>query len=264
MMAQVAEYASGKAVDPFLQMALKPAESLSGEERAFLLRHSFYSDPQHMIHRYPRYGELFDAWQAQKNSGSRSLFGVQDFRDLQMWSQLAWFDEEFQEHDPEVRDWMRRGRDFTLADQRRMGEKQREIVGQVLPEYRKLAAAGQIEISTTPYYHPILPLLCDSNIAAVSHPGVPLPPRFRYPQDARRQLAMAREYDRAIFRRGAGGAMALGRLGFGRSSSPSPPSWDSNGPPPTAACSTARWGARWAWTACTAPISGGREAGGWG
>ena len=56
-----------------------------------------------------------------------------------------------------------------------MGEKQREIVGQVLPAYRKLAAAGQIEISTTPYYHPILPLLCDSNIASVSHPNVPLP-----------------------------------------------------------------------------------------
>ena len=28
----------------------------------------------------------------------------------------------------------------------------------------------------------------------MSHPGVPLPPRFRYPQDARRQLALAREY----------------------------------------------------------------------
>ena len=51
-----------------------------------------------------------------------------------------------------------------------------------MPDYRKLAATGQIEISTTPYYHPILPLLCDSNIAAVSHPNVPLPPRFRYPR----------------------------------------------------------------------------------
>ncbi len=193
MMAQITEYAEGKAVDPYLQTALRPAESLSSEDREFLLRHSFYSDPQHMIRRYPRYAELYDAWQAQKNSGSRSLFGVQEFRDLQMWSQMAWFDEEFQEHDPEVSEWVRRGRNFTLADQRRMGEKQREIVGQVLPEYRKLAAAGRIEISTTPYYHPILPLLCDSNIASVSHPGVPLPPRFHYPQDARRQLAMARD-----------------------------------------------------------------------
>jgi alpha-amylase/alpha-mannosidase (GH57 family) len=194
MMAQVAEYASGAAVDPFLQMALKPAESLTDYDKDFLLRHSFYSDPQRMIYRYPRYGELFDAWRAQKNSGSRSLFGAQEFRDLQMWSQLAWFDEEFQANDPEVSAWIARGRNFTVTDQRRMGEKQREIVAKVLPEYQRFAASGQIEISTTPYYHPILPLLCDSNIAGVSHPGVPLPPRFRYPQDARRQLAMAREY----------------------------------------------------------------------
>ena len=81
-------------------------KSLTEADRAFLLRHSFYSDPQRMIYRYPRYGELFDAWQGQKRSGSRNLFGPQDFRDLQMWSQLAWFDEEFQAQDPEVREWV--------------------------------------------------------------------------------------------------------------------------------------------------------------
>jgi alpha-amylase/alpha-mannosidase (GH57 family) len=194
LMAQVAEYASGAAADPFLQMALKPAESLTDSDRDFLLRHSFYSDPQRMIYRYPRYGELFDAWRTQKSSGARSLFGVQELRDLQMWSQLSWFDEEFQDHDPEVREWIARGRNFTLADQRRMGEKQREIVGKVLPEYQKFAASGQVEISTTPYYHPILPLLCDSNIAGIPHPNVPLPPRFKYPQDALRQLSLARDY----------------------------------------------------------------------
>ena len=119
MMAQVAEYSSGEAIDPFLNMVLKPAEDLTDHDRAFLLRHSFYSDPQRMIYRYPRYGELFDVWQREKNSGTRSLFGAQEFRDLQMWSQLAWFDEEFQQHDPEVRAWIERGRNFTLADQRR-------------------------------------------------------------------------------------------------------------------------------------------------
>jgi alpha-amylase/alpha-mannosidase (GH57 family) len=139
MMAQVAEYASGDAADPFLEAALKPAENLTDADRAFLLQHSFYSDPERMIYRYPRYGELYGAWEGQKRSGSRNLFGPQDFRDLQMWSQLAWFDEEFQAQDPEVREWVRRGRDFTPADQRRMGEKQREMVGQVLPVYRRLA-----------------------------------------------------------------------------------------------------------------------------
>jgi len=194
MMAQVAEYAAGQARDPFLDMVLKPAEALSDGDRAFLLRHSFYSDPERMILRYPRYGEIYEAWKGQQGSGAPTMLGSQDFRDLQMWSQLAWFDEEFHSTDPEVREWVRRGRNFSTTDQRRMGEKQREIVGMVLPQYRKMAASGQIEISTTPYYHPILPLLCDSDIASVSHAGVPLPPRFRYPQDARRQLELARDY----------------------------------------------------------------------
>ena len=203
MMAQIDEYAAGKADDPFLRLALKPAESLTGQDRASLLRHSFYSDPQQMIHRYPRYSELFNMWQSQKGrggaSGNTAIFTVQELRDLQLWSQLAWFDEFFKVEDPEVSDWVRRGRNFTLDDQRRMGEKQRQLIGKVLPEYRKLAASGQIEISTTPYYHPILPLLCDSNIASVAHPNVSLPPRFRYPQDARQQLAMARDYIAAQF-----------------------------------------------------------------
>ena len=194
MMAQVEEYASGAARDPFLALALKPAEALTDEDRRFLLQHSFYSDPGHMIYRYPRYGELFDARNAQIAAGARPNFSAQEWRDIQMWSQLAWFDEEFQAHDEEVREWIQRGRNFTLDDQRRMGKKQQEIVGKVLPEYARLAKSGQIEISTTPYYHPILPLLCDSNIAGVAHPNVPLPPRFRYPDDARKQLQLARDY----------------------------------------------------------------------
>src|SRR5215469_8602764 len=134
MLAQVEDYAAGRAADPFLQAALTPAESLTDAGRAFLLRHSFYSDPDRMIRRFPRYGELYDAWQKQKNSSSRSSFGPQEFRDLQMWSQLAWFDEQFREEDPEVREWVERGRNFTLADQERMGEKQRELVGMTMSE----------------------------------------------------------------------------------------------------------------------------------
>jgi alpha-amylase/alpha-mannosidase (GH57 family) len=196
MMVQVDEYARGVAIDPFLLAALKPAEDLTEAEQGFLLQHSFHADPNRLIYRYPRYGELYDAWQASNRNVERGrrAFGPQAFRDLQVLSQVAWFDEEFQEHDAEVRGLIEKGRNFSIEDQALAGRKQREILELVLPAYRRLSQAGQIEISTTPYYHPILPLLCDSNIAAVSHPGVPLPPRFQYPQDARLQLEMARDY----------------------------------------------------------------------
>ena len=77
MMAQVEEYESGQARDPFLDLAAKPAESLTDADRAFLLRHSFYSDPDHMIRRYSRYGQLYDAWRGQHNGAH---FSAQDFR----------------------------------------------------------------------------------------------------------------------------------------------------------------------------------------
>jgi len=195
MMVQVVEYAAGQARDPFLECAAKPAESLTDAERGLILDQFFHANPVRMIRRFPRYAELYEARQAQKDPAySRLGFAAQEFRDLQILSQLAWFDEEFLENDPDVLALIRKGRNFDLADQALMLEKQKQILSRVIPAYHQAAGSGQIEISTTPYYHPILPLLCDSNIASVAHPGVTLPRQFRHPEDASRQLRMAREY----------------------------------------------------------------------
>lgn len=196
MVVQIQEYASGAAADPFLECAVKPAEDLSEAESEFVLRYFFQANTDHLIYRYPRYGELFEKWKACGASPqvARRHFTVQDLRDLQILSQVAWFDEDFQEHDDEVKALIAKGRDFSLDDQKLMARKEREILGQVVLVYKDFTARGQIEISTTPFYHPILPLICDSNIASVSHPGIALPARFQYPQDALHQLKNAREY----------------------------------------------------------------------
>lgn len=196
MMVQIEDYARGAAQDPFLRAALKPAEELTPDEQSFILRYFFQANAARMIYRYPRYGELFDAWRAADFDPERALraFNAAAFRDLQVLSQLAWFDEEFQHHDPQVRALIEKGRDYSLDDQELTGRKQVEICGKVLPIYKEFAKKGQIELTITPFYHPILPLLCDTNIASVAHPGVPLPRRFRYPQDARHQIQTARDY----------------------------------------------------------------------
>jgi alpha-amylase/alpha-mannosidase (GH57 family) len=193
LIVQIEEYASGEAQDQFLRMALHPAERLDENQRNFILQYFFQANPARMIYRYPRYGELFDRWQG----GSQRSFDVQSLRDLQVLSQLAWFDEEWLNNDPDVRALVEKGRNYNLADQALLGRKQIEVIRKVLPIYKEFAARGQIEISTTPFYHPILPLLCDSNIAEVSHPYVPLPSRFSYPQDAKQQLQKASEFMRS-------------------------------------------------------------------
>src|SRR5712691_86679 len=185
MVYQIEEYASGKASDPFLDCALARAEDLTEAQRNFVLKYFFQANVEHMIYRYPRYRELYE---------KRSRFSAQDLRDLQVLSQLVWFDEDLLARDRELQQLVRKGQKFSLDDQRAMGRKQRESLARVLPVYRQFSATGQIEISTTPFYHPILPLICDSSIAAVSHPGLPLPSRFCYPQDAREQLERARTY----------------------------------------------------------------------
>ena len=186
MVAQIAEYASGKASDPFFECAAMPAEALTESQRTFVLRYFFQANVDKIIRRYPRYMELYD-----RRSAPMS---VQDLRDLQVLSQIAWFDEDLLAKDEELKELIRKGRDYSLGDQERMISKQREALAAVLPVYRDFAARGQIEIATTPFYHPILPLLCDSDIAAISRPGVKLPQRFQYPQDALTQLEHARSY----------------------------------------------------------------------
>jgi alpha-amylase/alpha-mannosidase (GH57 family) len=186
MLAQIEEYAEGKASDPFLDCALEPAEELTEAQRSFIAKYFFQVHVDRIISRYPRYLDLYNR--------RNERFSVQELRDLQIFSQIAWFDEDLLDRDVELRALILKGRDFSREDQALMARKQSESLKRVLPVYREYAAKGQIEISTTPFYHPILPLLCDSDIARVPHPGVHLPARFRYKEDARVQLERARTY----------------------------------------------------------------------
>lgn len=186
MVLQIDEYATGAASDPFFDCAILPAEQLSAAQRAFVLKYFFQANVPRIINGNPRYRELYER--------REQKFSVQDVRDLQVLNQLIWFDEDLRQRDAGLRELVRKGRDYSLADQALMAQKQREALARVLPVYRQYAAKRQIEISTTPFYHPILPLVCDSEIAAVSHPGVKLPTRFHYPRDAREQLQRARSY----------------------------------------------------------------------
>src|SRR6266576_1287446 len=116
LIAQIQDYVSGGAQDPFLQVASKPAKDLTQEERRFALQYLFQANPVNVIGRYPR---------------------------------------------------------------------ERELLGRVLPVHADAAKKGLIEISTSPFYHPILPLVCDTQVGAVSSPGLALPQnRYRHPEDA--------------------------------------------------------------------------------
>lgn len=206
LITQIEDYAAGTARDPFFDVAAKPARHLTPEDRRFALEYLFQANATHMIGRYPRYAELHEQVQAAGDAArAESNLSEQDFTDLQVLSQLAWFDEFFLE-ERGIAELVAKGRDFSEDDQRMVIGCERELITRVLPAYREAAQRGAIEISTSPFYHPILPLLCDTNIAAVSSPGLPLPQaQFRHAEDARAQLQRGLELYRATFGQSARG-----------------------------------------------------------
>jgi alpha-amylase/alpha-mannosidase (GH57 family) len=198
--AQLEEYASGSFNEPWFSLAFKPAEELTREDKSEILARAFQLNHERLLSRWPRLLELYE-W-SRPAGGAQALvtFTTRDWRDLQLLSQLAWMDEFWLESDPLVSLLSNRGKNFTERDKAALKGKQQEFLSLVLPAYREAAARGQIEISTTPFYHPILPLLCDSDIARVANPATPLPRRaYRHPEDAREQLRRAREYHERLF-----------------------------------------------------------------
>jgi alpha-amylase/alpha-mannosidase (GH57 family) len=197
---QLEEYASGKFNEPWFTLAFKNANELTREDKTEILARAFQVNHERLMSRWARFVELYE-WSLPAG-GAQALitFTARDWRDLQVLSQLAWMDEEWFTKDEVVSRLANRGKDFTEKDKAELKTRQLELIGMVLPECRRAAARGQVEISTTPFYHPILPLLCDSDIARVANPGTPLPRRaFRRPEDAREQLRRAKENHERVF-----------------------------------------------------------------
>src|SRR5712671_1010376 len=201
LITQIQDYVAGTAQDPFLNVAAKPAKDLTQKERQFALQYLFQANPTNVIGRYPRYWELRERFREHGYSAEKAekYFEQQHFTDLQVLSQIAWFDEFFLE-DNDVAGLIQKERNYSLDDQSFVIKRERELLGKVLPAYADAAKNGSIEISATPFYHPILPLVCDTNEGAVSSPGLPLPQnRFRHPEDAREQLVRALDLHQQVF-----------------------------------------------------------------
>jgi alpha-amylase/alpha-mannosidase (GH57 family) len=197
---QLEEYASCSFKEPWFTLAFKNADELTREDKAEILARAFQVNHERLMSRWPRFVELFE-W-SRPAGGAQAIvsFTPRDWRDLQLLSQLAWMEETWFETDDVVSQLATKGKDFTEKDKAALRKKQLEFFGLVLPAYTDAAQRGQIEISTTPFYHPILPLICDSDIARVANPATPLPRRaYRRPEDARDQLQMARAYHERVF-----------------------------------------------------------------
>jgi alpha-amylase/alpha-mannosidase (GH57 family) len=205
LLVQIEAFAEGRAHDPYLEMGLAHAETLSPDAVAFILRNFFHAQRSRMIDIHPRYAELL-ALRAGTSpadiAAAARRFTPADLRDLQVWQKLAWMDPDVQLSDGRVHALVLKGEGFTEEDKQVLRAAELDLLRAVIPAYRDRAEAGQIEIATSPFYHPILPLLCDTDIYRRTHPHSEMPRhRFQHPEDAREQLDRAAAYHERLFGR---------------------------------------------------------------
>jgi alpha-amylase/alpha-mannosidase (GH57 family) len=199
---QIRGYTERNASDRHLDVSRIPAADLTEDQALFVVGDFFMANPDTMIRPFPRYYELY----LRRNLGrsaaheARARFEERDLRDLQVWFNLAWIHPLAVAADPGLKDMQARGRNFTEADKQYVLDRHLDILRQVLPLHRRLAESGQVELTTTPFFHPILPLLLDKRLAREAIPEVKLPRHLApYHQDAEWHVKHAVAYHQEVF-----------------------------------------------------------------
>jgi alpha-amylase/alpha-mannosidase (GH57 family) len=171
------------AKDPLELLAEKPETALEPRERQAIVDRCFSAHWGRCIATRPRYLEL-----ARRREDGPRAFGPAELRDLQCLFLLAWLGPAARADAPEIDALEAIGKGYTERDKQALLRAVRRAAGQVLPAWRALAQRGQIELCASPFHHPIVPLLCDTDAARVARPGDQLPARTSWPEDARAQV----------------------------------------------------------------------------
>jgi len=206
LLEQLLEYADKGLQTPeiLLQTALKPLKEMDNSDKLKLLDEMFLGNYHTMIKPYKRYDELWNKKEFLKRedgklAGNVHRFSEQDLLDLICLHELSWIDPEFRT-DPVIKTLFEKGSGYTEEDRKKIFEKEFEIIRKIVPLYKDMAEKGKVELTTTPFTHPILPLLCDTDLARIASPNLSLPKRrFSHKEDAEAQVKMALDYFESIF-----------------------------------------------------------------
>src|ERR1051326_6091912 len=208
LLKQIVDYTNHGATDEFLRADRIPAADLSATEAEYLVNTHFLAHQQHMIGPHPRYAELLQRRGVGASCDAKALhrFDAADLRDLQVWFNLIWIHPLLFELDANLRELRNKGTNFTEEEKNWLLDRHIEILSEIIPLHRALQDTGQVELTTTPYYHPILPLLLDKKFALEAMPHARLPRATEgYPEDAEIHIRRAIEQHARLFGRAPGG-----------------------------------------------------------
>ena len=173
--------------DPLLAALADPSVSAHPEHRLKLLHDCRKASRDRQINRYPTFAKLTEmAEWIQTHQDAVNYVNAQFVTDILVWYHLAWMGETVKLTDFRVQRLIEKGSGFSLHDRIELLEIIRDLLSKVLYRYKSLARKGRIELSVTPYAHPILPLLLNIRSACEAMPGVQLPELENYPGGAER------------------------------------------------------------------------------
>ncbi len=198
LLEQFREYLEVGKRDSWWHLTRKPAANLTDPDKHHLLRHFFSLDWETCIEPNPGYRRLLEKRGGDSDDLAIEAFDTQEYRDLQVWFNLAWFGFSARNERAVVQSLLDKGEQFSEDEKIAVLEQQIEVMQLLIPLYRKLHRRDQIEISVSPMYHPIMPLVIDTESAERCSPSRPRPEPFRAPEDARHQLRAARTTAREV------------------------------------------------------------------
>ena len=178
------QFKSGDIRDALLRMlSHERLDDLDEDSRQHIMDSCFKSEHSKMLQPYRAYQHLFDLQKKVEGHGRENVtyLSGQYLADLLVWYHLVWMGESVRRNSELVARLMTKGSQFTYAERKELFELIGAVIAEIVPRYRKLAERGQIEISSTPYNHPIMPLLLDFAVARESEPNAPLPQTTHYP-----------------------------------------------------------------------------------
>ena len=200
---QIEEFVEGTVTDLWEDWSRKPAADLNEEEKRRILENFFKINWDNLIHPFPRYAELLALrganWNSHTLDAALKAYSIADYRDLQTWYNLAWCGFSAEKRFPLLKDLKKQGRNFTEEQKNAVLDIHQKILALILPLYREAAAKGRAEITTTPFFHPIMPLVYDTNLARRCMPHATLPSQFSAPEDVAAHLRLAQEQHTRVF-----------------------------------------------------------------
>jgi len=193
LLEQIMDYADNKAKDYYGILTLKKPEYLTKKEKKFIIDRFFSLNFERFVQPNKRYYQLYHKKMA------KSRFSSQDIRDLQVIFNMSWFHPFTIKENKHLKELIQKGKDYTEDDKEYIMHKQYDILAKIVPLYKNLLKEKRIEISLTPYAHPIMPLIYDTDILKeFSYLKKPLL-RFSYPEDCEWHLVKSQSIFKNMF-----------------------------------------------------------------